>query len=351
MSTDITANVTVSVNGKLSATTVVFDYNTPSITDIHPKYGPKAGGTLLTLSGQNLGVGNRDVDVFLGSQICKQATVYPQLPPDLVASVDFTIQCIVSAANNYVNITSIELAIDDQVVVRLTSIYYEMVKDPVIANISTRNGFVSGGTSITVQGSDLSNANAARVESSYAGETSISKCTIQSASVTICKVPRAPKTLTNELAKNQSSERRKRSGCLKCIEVQIVLYLDGVTENFTITYYRDPSIYKLPGKDNVVSMQSENLRLTIKGKNLNLVATAFDINITIGIATCSVIELTMATVVCIAPSTRPDPGIPDSQYPEVNIISDHSWFSDVHIDTVTVYNMTTLWKEMASDSQ
>ncbi|XP_045169868.2 hepatocyte growth factor receptor-like isoform X2 [Mercenaria mercenaria] len=318
MSTDTTVNVTVTVNGKRSATTVVFDYKTPSITDIHPKYGPKAGGTLLTLSGDNLGVGNREVVVVIGPSYCTQATVYPQLPLDLVASVDFTIQCVVSSAH-YGNITVISLIMNENVVVPRASIHYQIVKDPTVANISPRNGFLSGGTSITVQGSDLSNANAARVESSYAGETSISVCAIQSASVTICKVPKAPETLANELAKEQSDRRGKRSDCSECIEVEIVLYLDGVMENFTITYYRDPSVDKLPGKDNVVSLQSKNLRLTIKGKRLNLVATASDINITIGIATCSVIELTMTSVVCIAPSARPEPGIPGAQYPEVNV--------------------------------
>ncbi|XP_053374104.1 plexin-B-like [Mercenaria mercenaria] len=320
VSTDTTANVTVTVNGKRSATAVVFDYKTPIITDIHPKYGPKAGGTLLTLSGNNLGVGNREVVVLLGAYLCTEATVYPRLPLDLVMPVDFTINCVVSATHiSDVNITRIHLVMNENIVVSLSSILYQYIKNPTITDISPKNGFLSGGTSITVQGSDLNNAHTARVECSYAGETLISVCTIQSSSVTICKVPKAPETLANELAKYQSGGRRKRLDCLECREAEIILYLDGVTETFTITYFRDPSIDKLPGKDNVVSLQSENLRLTIKGKRLNLVATAFDINITIGIATCSVIELTMTSVVCIAPSTRPEPGIPGAQYPEVNV--------------------------------
>ena len=50
------------------------------MTDIFPKYGPEAGGTRVTISGQNLGIGNRNVLVKLEGKVCLDSEVRPKLP-------------------------------------------------------------------------------------------------------------------------------------------------------------------------------------------------------------------------------------------------------------------------------
>jgi len=44
-------------------------HQTPEITDINPNFGPKIGGTLVTLSGKHLDAGGSRT-VILGDRIC-----------------------------------------------------------------------------------------------------------------------------------------------------------------------------------------------------------------------------------------------------------------------------------------
>ena len=50
------------------------------MTDIVPDYGPIAGGTRVTISGQHLGIGNRNVHVELKGKSCLRPEVRPKLP-------------------------------------------------------------------------------------------------------------------------------------------------------------------------------------------------------------------------------------------------------------------------------
>lgn len=52
----------------------------PVITMIHPPYAPKAGGTRITIDGQNLGIGNRNISVMLGNKNCLRPEVKPDMP-------------------------------------------------------------------------------------------------------------------------------------------------------------------------------------------------------------------------------------------------------------------------------
>jgi len=61
-----------------------------SVTAMEPTRGPALGGTLITFSGENLGIGNRIVErvVFYSSDIsvwnCIDPTIQPSYPPAIL---------------------------------------------------------------------------------------------------------------------------------------------------------------------------------------------------------------------------------------------------------------------------
>lgn len=60
-------------------------FQEPFVSYLDPDFGPVAGGTMVTISGDNLGVGNRQVtDVKLepGHAVCENPYVYPDVRSD-----------------------------------------------------------------------------------------------------------------------------------------------------------------------------------------------------------------------------------------------------------------------------
>ncbi|WAR25896.1 PLXB-like protein [Mya arenaria] len=181
--------------------------------------------------------------------------------------------------------------------------------------IYPEKGFLSGGTVLTVKGKYLNNANAGTVRL-------VEQCVIDtnSSAQVLCRVPPASKGIIQELnAKASSSNKRKKRSaqCVECVTVTIIVKLDGVEHSFNISYFHDPSISKFD--QGVLLYQSDQQYLEIKGENLNLVAAKHDINITIGIDVCNVVELEGDFMRCKAPSSQPQPGIPGATLPEVNV--------------------------------
>lgn len=74
--------------GSLITQSVYIDFflQRPVIESIDPDYGPFAGGTVLTLQGENLGVGNRNnenitsVTLQPGDISCNNSRFYPNIP-------------------------------------------------------------------------------------------------------------------------------------------------------------------------------------------------------------------------------------------------------------------------------
>ncbi|WAR25879.1 PLXB1-like protein, partial [Mya arenaria] len=149
----------------------------------------------------------------------------------------------------------------------------------------------------------------------------VEKCVIDdnSSAQVLCKIPAASTGIVQELnAKTSLSINRKKrsSQCDDCFTVTIIVQLDEIEHSFNLSYFHDPSISKFEG---VLLYQSDQQYLEIKGENLNLVAEIHDINVTIGLGECNVVELTGSYMRCKTPSSQPKPGIPGATLPEVNV--------------------------------
>jgi hypothetical protein len=46
----------------------------PSVCNIYPNFGPKTGGTKITIYGENLAIGNENISLFLGDHRCEEIT-------------------------------------------------------------------------------------------------------------------------------------------------------------------------------------------------------------------------------------------------------------------------------------
>ncbi|XP_060557395.1 plexin-D1-like [Ruditapes philippinarum] len=269
---ETSGTVNISVNGHVSNSDVIFSYQVPIVTDIVPHYGPEAGGTRMTIYGENLGIGNRNVRVYLENKPCLRPEMSPKLPLGNVSPTNFTIICTVD--NGYTsNITMVTITIDDVIVVAKEPVSFTFVGDPKLNPLSPKKAFFSGGTKITIEGKQLDNAHNARIELNYGQDLEIGDCTILSERLTTCKVPRAPEFLQDQLLKSENTTVKFS----KFVRVVCVVYFDNVHENFEISYYLDPTINDLTGSGRVVEFEADDRRLEISGKMLNNVATLFDI--------------------------------------------------------------------------
>ncbi|XP_052778505.1 plexin-B1-like [Mya arenaria] len=308
-----------------------------NVLAIKPKKGPARGGTVITLTGKNLGIGNRIVrsvhflldDGERSTSICNHSTVQSDLKPKNLSREEFYITCEVSIDDTraaHTNMTFQEVKFPDREFIKkgveAEDLIFNFLPNPVIKDIKPKRGFLSGGTALTVQGQHLNSANVGTITITYGEETQVKYCTIDPnlADQVICEVPPATPGIRNALANKtpSKSQRKKRSAdCDGCINVEITVNLEGVETSFTISYFHDPLINQFD--ENVRLYQTDQQYLEIKGENLNLVAEMHDINITIGLGECNVVELTGNYMRCKAPSSQPKPGIPGATLPEVNV--------------------------------
>ncbi|XP_039364531.1 hepatocyte growth factor receptor isoform X3 [Mauremys reevesii] len=115
-------------------------YENPVITSISPTYGPKFGGTLLTLSGKYLKSG-KSREIYIGGKPCT-----------LKSESDSTVVCYTPAqgtSSEYPVKMEIDLAI------REAKGHFTYKEDPIVFKINPAKSFLSGGSTITVYGIHL----------------------------------------------------------------------------------------------------------------------------------------------------------------------------------------------------
>ncbi|KAJ7419955.1 hepatocyte growth factor receptor isoform X3 [Willisornis vidua] len=118
-------------------------YENPVITSISPTYGPKSGGTLLTVAGKYLKSG-KSIRIFVGEQPCTLKS-----PPGISMS---TVECY-TPAQGIPQEYRVRVEIDEAI--RYASSNFTYREDPVILKIHPAKSFLSGGSTITAQGINL----------------------------------------------------------------------------------------------------------------------------------------------------------------------------------------------------
>lgn len=124
----------------------------PAITDFDPKNGPPQGGTTITITGTNLGQQFTDIlSITIGSRLCIA------IAESYVTGTQ--VQCTVSTSGPSQNdAIAITVSSSDGNKMGTSGVQYEFLT-PSISSVSPSLGPRSGGTRITITGSNLNIGN------------------------------------------------------------------------------------------------------------------------------------------------------------------------------------------------
>uniref|UniRef100_A0A7M4EV84 Hepatocyte growth factor receptor n=1 Tax=Crocodylus porosus TaxID=8502 RepID=A0A7M4EV84_CROPO len=243
----------------------------PVITHISPTYGPKSGGTLLTVAGKYLTTG-KNRRILIGGKQCTIERVS-----------DSIVECYTPAQkipSEYPVKMEIDLAI------RKTKDHFTYREDPIVLKIYPTKSFLSGGSTITAYGINLN-----------------SVCFPQM----VITVPKLGKNFTVACNHHSNSEI---SCCttpsLKSFNLQlpfvtkVFFIFDGVTPlYFDFDYVNNP-VFKYFEKPVVLSRGSQNV-IEIKGSYIDSEAVNGKV-LKVGNESCENIFLQSESIFCTVPS-------------------------------------------------
>ncbi|KAL8221284.1 UNVERIFIED_CONTAM: hypothetical protein K2H54_063545, partial [Gekko kuhli] len=129
-------------NGQTNISFNTFSYVNPIIKSISPSYGPRFGGTLLTLAGEYLNSGNSQ-EVFVGENQC-----------NITRASDSTIECYTPKQGDQ---SECLVKVRTDAVFRSAG-HFMYRENPAVSKIYPAKSFLSGGSTITAQGINLNSA-------------------------------------------------------------------------------------------------------------------------------------------------------------------------------------------------
>lgn len=292
--TPLSGGVEVDINGKLghSPPHVQFTYQEPKPTDVEPKQGPLAGGTLLTISGTHLDTGSEeDVRVTIAGIPCNVTQFGEQL------------QCI-TGPHTSVEELPLEISYGGSTV-SSSDIVFSYCENPVLQAFEPMRSFVSGGRSINVTGQGFN--------------------LIQNFSMVVIAEPLQSWQQRRDLGPLNSTtvvgtkyERHNDSKVTfwspavpeepEAYNLTVLIHMDGYhallrTEAGTFEYVADPTFENFTGG---VKKQVNKL-IHARGTNLNKAMTLHEAQAFVGAEQCAMKTLTETDLYCEPPEVQPPP--------------------------------------------
>ena len=306
-----------------------------SVDNVWPLYGPVAGGTRVTITGQFPFV-NTVIAVYFG-----------QNQGFIERTAENSVVVTTPPVNETARHLDIELILDDGSVIN-TNRKFEYRGNPVFRDISPRNHLTRGGTQVTVSGDNLDSVAELRItltvvitrfynetESvSTKTETDSEPCILLEAkangSQILCLLPAVslPDELNEDLALNDSAkaENTEGPGVAAYVssdgrtraDVYVGLKLDGfkrfqnissVDSSIKIQFSLPPTISCEPL---VAFNPNEHKVISIKGQYLQRGSRLVDFDIRLGVAVCVPASLSDNRVDCRPPTKKPNRNINDT---------------------------------------
>uniref|UniRef100_A0A3Q1H4Z3 Plexin-A1 n=1 Tax=Acanthochromis polyacanthus TaxID=80966 RepID=A0A3Q1H4Z3_9TELE len=194
-----------------------FTFVTPYFTRIQPSQGPISGGTRVTIEGSYLNAGSY-VSVSIGP-----------LPCYFKKRNAREIVCV-TPAGLAPGSTSVLVDIDDAEL-RNPEVKFNYTEDPTVLRIEPDWSIASGGTLLTVSGTNLATIREPKIRAKYGQAESFHNCTVYNNSVMVCL---APSVADSELGFSETGTGPDEIG----------FYMDNVNAlvvvNETFSYYPDP---------------------------------------------------------------------------------------------------------------
>uniref|UniRef100_A0A3Q1EMF5 Plexin-A1 n=2 Tax=Acanthochromis polyacanthus TaxID=80966 RepID=A0A3Q1EMF5_9TELE len=220
-----------------------FTFVTPYFTRIQPSQGPISGGTRVTIEGSYLNAGSY-VSVSIGP-----------LPCYFKKRNAREIVCV-TPAGLAPGSTSVLVDIDDAEL-RNPEVKFNYTEDPTVLRIEPDWSIASGGTLLTVSGTNLATIREPKIRAKYGQAESFHNCTVYNNSVMVCL---APSVADSELGFSETGTGPDEIG----------FYMDNVNAlvvvNETFSYYPDP-VFEPLSPSGVLELKPTS-PLILKGRNL-----------------------------------------------------------------------------------
>ncbi|XP_058856153.1 macrophage-stimulating protein receptor-like [Acipenser ruthenus] len=264
-----------------------FTFVKPNVTGILPDFGPKAGGTLITLTGTHLDAGNRRAVTMNGKE-CRIMSLTPR------STSTSSIVCL-TPANEIVQEVVPEVKIDAAQVSTSQSFKYK--ENPTITMVLPKCGFESG-SNITIIGRNLDSIYETTIlfephEKDFKAVSKVCGPALSSEKM-VCSTP--PLTIMEDPEPGD-----------------LTFTMDGTQglQKFPFFYCPDAEVIPFEQEDNVLRLQPGQDEVDLHHKKLNLVTDCMKVNMTIGGVDCNA-KVLENEVTCRIPKnlTVPSDGLP-----------------------------------------
>lgn len=246
-------------------------YLLPKIRNVEPLSGIESGGSSIKIFGENFSIGNGNVEVFLGSEICRIEKIEPQE---------------ISCETNFFEKTfgekekSIKIFFDKKTRISFGK-FFSVENDPIVFSFDRfhkMKSFRSGARRIEIRGSNFDFVQKIQLEFEKF--------------LFLEPIFRNSTFLTFKTPSASQLQLQNRN------QIQIVLRLDNLRKTSTLFYFDDPKIFPFTN-----FQQNFQPILTIRGENLTLVGHRKDeISVTVACHSCPILSLTNEQIFCQTPN-------------------------------------------------
>ncbi|XP_029361379.1 plexin-A1-like [Echeneis naucrates] len=256
-----------------------FTFVTPYFTRIQPSQGPISGGTRVTIEGSNLNAGSY-LSVSIGTQPCHFKKRNTR-----------GIVCVTPAGLAPGSL-SVWVDIDDAEL-RNAEVKFNYTEDPTVLRIEPNWSIASGGTLLTVSGTNLATIREPKIRAKYGQAESFHNCTVYNNSVMVCL---APSVADSDLSFSETGTSPDEIG----------FYMDNVKAlvvlNESFSYYPDP-VFEPLSPSGILELKPTS-PLILKGRNLIPTApgnSRLNYTVLIGETSC-VLTLSESQLLCEWPN-------------------------------------------------
>ncbi|XP_063811395.1 plexin-A2 isoform X1 [Pseudophryne corroboree] len=221
-----------------------YSFVNPTVSYLSPSRGPESGGTMITITGHNLGAGST-VSILLGNQTCE---FYGRSLNEIV--------CVSAPSTHGLGPVHVFVSVDRAQLE--SSLQFEYIDDPKVLRIEPEWSIASGHTSLTVTGTNLDIIQEPRIRVKYNGKESVNVCKVVNATCLTCWAP----ALTPEYRPGLDAVERPDEFGFIFNNVQSLLMFN----NTKFIYYPNPT-FELLSTTGILE-QKPGSPIILKGRNL-----------------------------------------------------------------------------------
>ncbi|GAB1598516.1 plexin-A4-like isoform X1 [Argonauta hians] len=279
-----TGTIKVKVAKKYSAESdSFFSYLTPSLREIVPKEGPKSGGTHVMIHGNHMNAGSR-WDILIGSNPC-----------EVISQNSSVIECVTAAEGS---VTSADVSVSFGGLLLHLDEKFDFVEDPTITMVEPNRSILSGGTTLTVTGTNLNLIQEPKLFIKYNSTMKESPCKSKHLNTLECRMP------SLDFGKGEVSITSPK-------EVQYGFIMDGVVQLKNLSdspefrpllYFPDPVTERFNGEKNTKKYMKGD-KLVIEGKFRSINQLLTDVYVHVGNSLCTDLKPHDTALMCTPPSS------------------------------------------------